>query len=211
MIGRTKVMFILTLGLLLAPFSAIAQTTVTQFQVNGLLTDYFACDATPNCTIYGLTANTSGTFGAQYLFMYDVFITNSSGESVVYDGFGQIPASSVSRVGPSQVSVNVDTSQVPGFVNNVCTFDPSTGNGSCTTGQGGAINVTWQQTNVFTRSESGTTRGMIFNPNLIVNNNASATLSSASSSGTILGFNVIPGGDGDIGSGHAGNIEIQRP
>jgi len=208
---KTKVTRILILGLLLAPFSAVAQTTVTQFQVNGLVTDYFACDTNGNnCTIYSLNANTSGTFGAQYFFMYDVFTTNSSGEGVAYSGFGQIPASSVSQVGPSQVAVNVDTSQVPGFVNNVCTFDPVTLNGSCASGPGGAINVNWQKTTVFTRSQSGPSRG-VFAPNLIVNLNASSTVSSATSSGTILGFNVIPGGDGDIGEGHSGEITIQRP
>jgi len=211
MIRKVKIIGVLTFGLLLATISGVAQTTVTKFQVNGLVTDYFACDTNGNnCTIYGLNANTSGTFGAQYFFMYDVVTTNSSGENVIYNGFGQIPANSVSQVGPSQVTVNVDTSQVPGFVNSVCTFDPVTGNGSCASGPGGAINVSWQKTTVFTRSSSGTTRGT-FAPNLIVNLNASSTISSASSSGTILGFNVISGGDGDIGSGHDGEITIQRP
>jgi hypothetical protein len=209
MIRKVKIIGVLTFGLLLARISGIAQTTVTQFQVNGLLTDYFGCDANGNCTIYGLSANTSGTFGPQYFFFYDVFTTNSSGQSVVYDGFGQIPADSVSRIGTSQVTLNVDTSQVSGFVNNVCMFDPVTGNSSCASGPGGVINVNWQKTNVFTVSKSGISRGT-FAPNLIVNNDASATQSSATSSGTILGFNVVPGGVGELVSGHDGSITIQH-
>ena len=194
------------LGLLLVPFAAFGQT-LQSFQVNGLAADYFGCDPNGNCPVFTLLANTSGTAGTRYFFYYEVYTFNGS-QIVSYNGYGQIPNSSVSGNGQNQVTLSVDTSQVSGFVNTICTSDSITLSGSCVSGPGGIVNVGWQ-TNTYKQDASGSGTST-FPPNFKIIQNFHFTRTSANAVGTILGFAVPTGGDANLGSGHDGNVIVEH-
>jgi hypothetical protein len=128
---------------------------------------------------------------------------------VSYNGYGQIPTSSVSGNGQNQVMLSVDTGQISGYVNTICTSDPITLNGSCVSAPGGVVNVGWQKTNLYKQNASGSGTST-FPPNFKIIQNFDFTRSSANAVGTILGFAVPTGGDANLGSGHDGSLIVQH-
>jgi hypothetical protein len=178
---------IVTLALLMRPTLVPAQGNVlAHFQVNGLEADYSSCDANNICPLFSIGANTSGTAGTQYFFFYSIYNYGNWPQVVVYDGFGQIPASAISITGDSQlVVVNIDSSQIPGFTNSTCTFDADTGDGTCSDAPGGPINVSWQKLRLYTRDGAGNSTSSLA-PNFRAVQNFTFNNTAARGSGTIL-------------------------
>lgn len=146
----------LAVSILTAQGTSHAQSTTTynasgayaesSFVVNNSFVDLFVargCPAAP------CAAPTPGTF-----IVWFAFTNNPDGSFSFTEGDGTIPDSAFQANTLIHMSLNVDTSQVPGFSTITCA-DFS----SCTSGPFGPMQATWQPTDVnsTTNKESTTT------------------------------------------------------
>lgn len=125
-----------------------------------------------------------------FLFTFTLTL-NADGSFAATDGFGTIPTADFTNGGLEQMSLNVDTSQVPGFQSTSCTFSFTPFfSESCTQGPLGVIQVHWTNTRIISESllfEDHQTVG----GSLTVDSHVDSTQTSAQASGSYLGLSFV--------------------
>jgi hypothetical protein len=119
-------------------------------------------------------------------------LSSESGEPN-FSGGGFIPNADLTGNGTETLTLNTDTSKIPGFVNQVC--DASF---TCTDAPGGVITVIWQKTKFRAGRTTGTTQERLLN-HMCFNSSGTQNFVSASAAATILGQG-FSNADGLIGT-----------
>ncbi len=174
---------LLTLWLVPALFIA-AHAQTTNFKSNGA----YAQSNFPNTNFFvGSGDVAAGT--PQPFVDYATFIANPDGSYTYSFGYGNIPTSAFTGNNAQHMSLNVDTSQVPGFQTQTCTvsYVPSY-TYTCTDGPFGVIQLDWQQNDY---SSSRTKQDLTWTNGPVTHGSSSdSTYVSANASGTFLGTAV---------------------
>jgi hypothetical protein len=192
---------------------AVAQSGPT-FHANGNFADGFSCSP-PATTVECISVSVFGPGGptgipgqtATFLF-YDDFIFDPNTGIPIQDtnGSGLIPNSAFQVHGKTD-SLNVDTSKVPNFDNEFCTFDQF-GNPTCNPAQGGIVTGTWNAIATLLNFQfSGTTRQVF--PGVTFISTGTSNFKPALTSLSVLGV-VATNATGDIGQEHNTFITVQR-
>src|SRR5438093_1503206 len=100
--------------------SLLAAQTTTRFRVTA---ESAAVRASVNGTEISVDVARGNALGAPVTFL-DIFTStsNADGSFTFSIGIGTIPNEDFFTANVEQMSVNVDTSQVPGFESTICTF-----------------------------------------------------------------------------------------
>lgn len=197
---------VIALTFLLACTAASAQTL--HIQSNGLFASGIGCgDPVCNPTIsvsaFSLSSTTGPQSGGPWAISYDVYNVATSANLF---GFGNVPASAVAFNGTSQVTLNIDTSTVPGFFNVSCS--PTDPNG-CSLVAGGLVDVVIQRVSYATTTSTFT--NSVHLPNLVETFNGASDAASAIMTGTVLGYTILGGPPaGQIGLMHTTSITLQK-
>lgn len=158
----------------------------------------------PNTSLFIGTGDV-GLGGLPFLD-YSTFMPHPDGSYDFSFGFGTLPASAFDAHNTQQMSLNIDTSQVQGFQAQTChiVFQP-TFTSTCTAGPYGVISLNWENNGY----SSSTTRQILSFANGAEKHRMStnATNSSANSSGTFFGTNVVDH-ISLIGNNQGGEIDI---
>ena len=195
----------LLLTLILCSPAAVAQSTA--FHSNGAFANAFGCSMSQtsiDCievSVFASSAN--GTF-----LFYDHSISDLNTGFLLQDtsGFGTIPDGTFQVHGQTD-SLNVDTSTVAGFVNQLCTFDPN-GGVTCNSIPGGVVTGTWTViTNLDSTHSSGASRQIL--PNAIFITNGTFDSQAALASVNVLGA-ALANVTGQSGKQTSTFISVQR-
>ena len=201
---------LLTPILLYGP-AAVAQSVT--FHANGDFATVFSCSPSAttseciNVNVFvsgGPTPRQTATF-----LLYDDSITDVSTGIPIQDtnGSGIIPNSAF-QVHGNTGSLNVDTSKVPNFFNEFCTFDQF-GNETCGSARGGIVTGTWNLiTSLLNFQMSGTTRSALPSVTSILTGTSNDR--PAVTSFSVLGV-VVTNATGDLGKEHNTFITVTRP
>lgn len=199
----------LSLAILLFSFAALASAqTVVSMQGSG---DFATTTVNANGAFISLFANngTDANGNPITLLSYQVVTANPDGTTTESSGFGLIPKSAFTSQGTNKMNLAVDTSQVAGFTNETCIFSSS--GFTCSSSQGGLIQVAWTNNDIFTVTDtlhSDTTRA-----NITLHLDDRGVSNSANAQGSVLGFAFSDTGSGfnsTIGSNHQHNITISK-
>jgi len=129
---------------LLLCVAAVAQAQSTTFHANGAFASAFpACSesqTSQDCIF--VQVDTSSATGTTFLLYDHSILDLNTGASQDTSGNGIIPNSAFTVQGKT-TSLNVDTSTVLGFVNQICTFDPNTNTTTCNSASGGVVTGNW--------------------------------------------------------------------
>ena len=173
----------LTLWLAPALFIA-AHAQTTNFKTNGA----YAQSNFPNTYFFVGSGDVAGT-NPQPVVDFSTFIANPDGSYTYSYGYGSIPNSAFTANNVQHMSLNVDTSQVPGFQTQTCTVSyVPTYTYTCTDGPFGVIQLDWQ-TNGY--SSSSTKQDLTWTNGPVTHGSRSdSTYVSANAVGTFLGTAV---------------------
>jgi hypothetical protein len=153
--------------------------------------------------------NGDESYNGQTFLMYSTFTSNPDGSYSYGSGDGFIPASAFSANNLQQMSLNVDTSQVPGFSASTCvaTFAP-TYTITCSPGPYGIIQVNWQQNGSVSSSlkENSQSTDGPYSTHVVDDNN----YVSANSTGTFLGISVVDDFS-EMGASHGSTVTRTKP
>ena len=177
-------------------FHASGEFTEINANINGSTVVLFAARG---CT--GVPCFTSNT-----ILVFDTFALTPTG-SVFIQGEGVIPDDALQADSPEHATLNVDTSQVPGFQTITCSFVPGSGF-SCRPGPVGVIQIEWRRTqanSVTTMQETHTTSGPF-----ITNFHQNQDRFSAASSGIFLGNSFTDRSQSTIGTNKDTTITLSR-
>lgn len=203
--GTVVLLLALAVSMLTAQGTSHAQSTTTYntsgafaesfFTVSNGFVDLFVargCPAPP------CAAPTPGTF-----LVWFSFNSNPDGTVSFTEGDGTIPDSAFQGNTLQHMSLNVDTSQVPGFNTVTCTSFSS-----CTPGPFGPMQASWQPTDVnsLTNNEDTTTAIGPFTQS--VHNDT--TYNSAAGTGTFLG-SAFSSTNSKVGNNKSHTRSITKP
>jgi hypothetical protein len=179
--------FALLLTLTLCGPAAVAQSAA--FHANGAFAQQFSCSQSQTSiecfNVHVVTGPTNGQ-NTTFIFYEHNIVDLNTGALQDASGFGQIPNSAFQVHGQTD-SLNVDTSTVAGFFNQICTVDPNTGGVfTCNSSPGGVVTGTWTVIrNLQTFQNSGTNRAT--SPNMILLFNGTSDSQAALASVNVLG------------------------
>ena len=148
----------------------------------------------------------SPCFTSNTILVFDSFALTPNG-SVFVEGEGVIPDDALQADSPEHVTLNLDTTQVPGFQITSCSFVPGSGF-KCQPGQGGVIQIEWRRTqanSTTTMQETHTTSGPF-----VTNFHQNQDFFSAVSSGTFLGSSFSDRSRSTIGTNKDTTITLSR-
>jgi hypothetical protein len=204
--GTAVLLLALAVSFLTAQGTSHAQSTTTTYNASGAYAESFftvnnsfvdlfvarGCPAPP------CAAPTPGT-----ILVWFSFNNNPDGTVSFTEGDGVIPDSAFQANNLQHMSLNVDTSKVPGFNTITCT-----GFTSCTNGPFGVMQASWQQTDQTstTNNEDTTTASGPFSTSI----HNDQTYSSALGSGTFLGT-VFSSTDSTVGTNKSHSRSITKP
>lgn len=179
-----------------------AQTTTT-YHGKGA----FAQSNFPNISLSVYSGDNS--FNGQPFLLYSTFAANPDGSYTFSSGDGFLPASDFSANNVTQMSLNVDTSQLSGFNASTCiVYFVPTYSFTCSAGPYGVIQVNWQKNGSYsstTKSNQMGTDGP-FSTHFLDD----SQYSSANATGTFLGTSVVDYGS-MICTSHGSTIMITKP
>lgn len=202
----------LSLAILLSLFAALASGQTVSIQGSGALANLTVNAQGAQIILRaasGVDANGKGTA----LLGFDVITSNPDGTITDKAGFGLIPTSAFTPQKDNGMNLSVDTSQVSGFNNLICTTTPSP-NGvttTCSPGLGGPVQVVWTANGIFsaaTNMHDGITTGP-FTQHFVDEGSSN----SANTQGSVLGTAFSDTGSGlnsFFGSDHTHNITISK-
>ena len=203
----TSLVTAFALTLTLCTPAAVAQSAT--FHANGAFADAFGCSKSPTSTeCFNVDVVTGPVNGQETTFMqYDHSILDlNTGAFQDDSGFGTIP-NSVFQLHGQTDSLNVDTSTVAGFFNQICTVDPNTNIQTCSLSSGGVVTGTWTVIrNLLTFKNTGTFRAI--SPNMI-----EATTGTNESQTALATLNILGAGlanvTATVGTNHNTSISVQ--
>ncbi len=175
---------------------AFAEVT---FVANGSFVDLFVARGCPTSVC---SDPNIGTF-----INWFAFAVNPDGSFSFTEGDGVIPDSAFQSSTLQHMSLNVDTSQVPGFTTVTCTVAPG-GISSCTNGPFGVMQADWQQTKASSSDvieDIQTTQGPF-----VYQSHNDQIFDSAVASGNFLGTAFGPN-SAQVGSNRNTTRNITRP
>lgn len=181
-----------------------AQTTVTSFHST-------AESAAVTATVNGAQISVSVFRGDSSAFI-DFFsdAENPDGSITETFGLGTIPGADFTNNGMEHMSLNVDTSQVPGFSSTTCTFTFTPFfNSSCSQGPLGVFQVDWTNNRITSStllSEDHETRG----GSETVDSHVDSDQSSADASGSFLGLSFSAADNGVVSLNRDTTITITQ-
>jgi hypothetical protein len=142
----------------------------------------------PNVYFFVGSGDVAGT-SPQPVLDFSTFIANPDGSYTYSFGYGNIPNSAFTGNNAQHMSLNVDTSQVPGFQTQTCTVSyVPTYSYTCTDGPFGVIQLDWQNNGY---SSSATKQALTWTNGPMTHSSSSdSTYVSANASGTFLGAAV---------------------
>ena len=168
------------------------------FKVNNSYVTLFAargCIATP-C---------SGSYGT--FVVWFATNTNPDGTGSVTEGDGVVPDSSFQANNLQHMSLNVDTSQVPGF--NTVTCTRLSGVWSCTNGPFGVMQADWQATDQASSTDKEDTQTTI-GP-FTTKSHSDRKTTSGAATGTFLGTAFSDNSRTSLGTNKAHSSAINKP
>ncbi len=189
---------------------AHAQTKTSNVTVSGTFADENVCSGSGSvlsCIFVDVSnaSSTETTPGITPFLAYDIFTTDfSTGAFQEFGGFGQISVTAFKATGATD-ALSVDTSTVPGFINFMASFDPTTGITTAGPAPGGLVSGTWIELPI-QGSQNGTITNTFPAAKLIITGTSGFNLASASV--TVLGVGAT-GGDAQVGTQHNTTISIQ--
>lgn len=133
---------------------------------------------------------------------------NSDGSITTTAGSGSIPNDDFVSGGLEHMSLNVDTSKVPGFSSVICTVSSAFPNGTCEQGPRGVIQVNWVTNRISTTTfqEEQHVTGLT----LKVDSHIDLSGSSANASGTYLGLSFPSADNASINMNRNTTINITK-
>jgi hypothetical protein len=164
-------------------------------------------------TFLSLDVTRGGTGANQTtLLFYFTQTPTSDCTATTTDGNGLIPNGDlVGGVGLStdnRLTLNVDTSAVPGFSNETCIQDYCAQTSSCSGFSGGPITADWENNHTFILGNSGTVSQSF--GNVTVSSQGSSNFSSASVQGDFMGNPFQEQIDGEFGVRHGAIVTVTR-
>ena len=197
--------FALLLTLMLCGPAAVAQSAA--FHANGAFADEFGCSQShTSIECFNVDVVTEPVNGQKTTFMvYDHSILDlNTGAFQDASGFGTIPISAFQVHGQTDL-LNVDTSTVAGFFNQICTG--TQGVFTCNSSPGGVVTGTWTVIrNLLTFKNAGTFRAI--SPNMIETNAGTNEAQAALASVNILGA-ALANITATVGTNHNTSISVQ--
>ena len=151
-----------------------------------------------------VSQGTNGNNQEQTLLIFDYLVRTDSSSTFVFAG-GYISNDAFVVHSDNTASLNVDTSQVAGFMTTACTTTFSTHSTSCTSGPFGVVQIDWEQNGV-TSNRSHAEDWKTF-PGGRLHTQTISDLNSASSTGSLLGTS-FDAQKGDIGTTSNSLFEI---
>ncbi|SRR5216683_1197367 len=207
--AATSLMTALALLLTLTIFGPAAVAQSAAFHANRAFADAFGCsESQTSIECFNVNVFTGPTNGQKTTFLfYDHTVIDPSTGAFQEEafGFGQIPNSTF-QVHPQTDSLNVDTSTVADFFNELCTFDPYTSTTTCNLTPGGVVTGTWTVIrNLQTQRFSGTFR-LVSLGDIFISTGTSES-QAALANVNVLGA-ALANGFGNVGTNHNTNISV---
>jgi len=188
--------------------SLLAAQTTTTFRVTA---ESATALATVNGTRISIEVGRGNALGAPVSFL-DIFTSTSNPDgSITFSiGIGTIPNEDFFTANLEQMSVNVDTSQVPGFQSTICTFSFTPFfQSTCSAGPLGVVQVNWKNNRITSRRlfvEAHET----FGGSVTENAHEDQDQSSADADGSVLGFSFSAADRAFVIMNHDTTITVTR-
>lgn len=196
----------LFVALLFLPALLVAQTNPdVAFHSNGIFAQVITFNNGTDIAL-NVSRGTDSSGTASTFLMYNMFTDEPDSFSDTF-GFGTIPDGSFLGDDPAHLTLNVDTSQLSGFVASTCTFSFVSFTQSCSPAAVGLIHVEWQQNRVFTMHEVSDVQQTFLQ--IRVQEHTEADVASSTASGSIVGSSFQDAG-GQAGVNHNSGIQIFR-
>jgi len=192
-------------GVLFAGTKAYSATTNT-YQANGTSAMTLVCTNNCSSSLFLMLSSNQGGGSNNWMVLFGVFGSDSSGNPTSITASGQIPASMISGNQNNNLTLNLDTNSA-GLQVQYCVADQYY-NYTCTPYSGGVITVNWQTTSRFSNhivSQQQNTYG----PNT-VHVNAQSDVSSATAQSDAFGTQFSDP-FAQFGTTHQGTISITHP
>jgi hypothetical protein len=152
-----------------------------------------------------LNVTRSDNNGSTTTFLnFDVFTFTADGFTDIF-AFGQVPNDSLKGDNTKHLSLNVDTSQTPSFQITTCTFSFATFTFTCQPGQGGVVQLEFQQDGNFSNRTISDQHSTFFQVD--IHNHVNSDSASAFANGSVLGI-PVNNGFSSIGTNHDTTITL---